>query len=84
MHPKQHYLGLYLAGRKALAFRKTTQEIESYADRHGLSVNVNLLQYAGRMFAKVDNSAVQDGFNIYQNIPMPREKNTGIITWPFF
>ncbi len=68
LRPKQRYLGLYLAGGKALASRKTPQEIESYADRHGLSVNVNLLQYASRMSAKVDNSAVQDGFNIYHHV----------------
>ncbi len=68
LRPKQRYLGLYLAGGKALASRKTPQEIEEYADRYGLSVNVNSLQYASRMSAKVDNAAVQDGFQIYHHV----------------
>ncbi|MDD3654393.1 MAG: DUF763 domain-containing protein [Desulfotomaculaceae bacterium] len=68
LRPKQRDLGLYLAGGKALASRKTPREIEEYADRYGLSVNVNSLQFASRMSAKVDNAAVQDGFQIYHHV----------------
>lgn len=65
---KQHHLGIYLAGGKALTSRKTPREIEEYADRYSLSVNVDSLQYASRMSAKVDNAALQDGFQIYHHV----------------
>ncbi|MHB8987057.1 MAG: DUF763 domain-containing protein [Eubacteriales bacterium] len=68
LRPKQRHLGLYLAGGKAMASRKTPHEIEQYADRDGLPINVPSLQYASRMSAKVDNSAVQDGFQIYHHV----------------
>jgi hypothetical protein len=68
LRPKQHELGLYLAGGKAMASRKTPAEIEEYAGRFGLAVNVGLLKYASRMSAKVDSAAVQDGFQIYHHV----------------
>lgn len=67
LRPKQSYLGIYLAGGKAMVSRKTPSEIEAYADRYGLSVDVPSLQYASRLSAKVDNTAVQDGFQIYHH-----------------
>jgi hypothetical protein len=68
LRPKQHELGLYLAGGKAMASRKTPVEIEEYAERFALPVNVESLQYASRMSAKVDSAAVQDGFQIYHHV----------------
>jgi hypothetical protein len=68
LRPRQHQLGLYLAGGKAMASRKTPGEIEEFAGRHGLSVNVESLQYASRMSAKVDSAALQDGFQIYHHV----------------
>lgn len=68
LRPKQHALGLYLAGGKAMASRKTPGEIEEYTDRYGLNVNVGSLQYASRMSAKVDSAALQDGFQIYHHV----------------
>lgn len=68
LRPKQHQLGIYIAGGKAQTSRKTPQEIESYAEKYGLSVNVEALRYASKMSAKVDNSAVQDGFQIYHHV----------------
>lgn len=68
LRPKQHELGIYLAGGKAMASRKTPSEIEDYAGRYGLSVDVSSLQYASRLSAKVDNTAVQDGFQIYHHV----------------
>lgn len=65
---KQHQLGLYFAGGKAMASRKTPLEIEQYADRFALPINVESLQYASRMSAKVDSAAVQDGFQIYHHV----------------
>jgi hypothetical protein len=66
--PKQRQLGIYFAGGKAMASRRTPLEIEAYADRFGLSVDVPALQYASRMSAKVDSAAVQDGYQIYHHV----------------
>jgi hypothetical protein len=68
LRSKQSRLGLYLAGGKAMASRKTPLEIEEYTDRFNLPVNVASLQYASRMSAKVDNAALQDGFQIYHHV----------------
>jgi hypothetical protein len=68
LRPKQNSLGLYLAGGKAMASRKTPVEIEAYAEKYALSISVNDLCHASRMSAKVDNSAVQDGFQIYHHV----------------
>jgi len=58
-------LGLYVAGGKGAASRKTPTELETWGDR--LSLNPVPLVYASRMSAKVDNSAVQDGYQIYHH-----------------
>ena len=68
LRPKQRQLGIYFAGGKAMASRRTPLEIEKYADRFGLSVDVPALQYASRMSAKVDSAAVQDGYQIYHHV----------------
>lgn len=49
-------LGLFVAGGKGAASRKTPAELEAWCDR--LSLNPAPLVYASRMSAKVDNSAV--------------------------
>jgi hypothetical protein len=67
LRPRQHGLGLYMAGGKALSSRKTPREIEEFTENFGLPVDVPGLQYASRMSAKVDNSALQDGFQIYHH-----------------
>ena len=68
LRPKQRQLGIYFAGGKAMASRRTPLENEKYADRFGLSVDVPALQYASRMSAKVDSAAVQDGYQIYHHV----------------
>lgn len=59
-------LGVFFAGGKGRASRNTPHEIEVLGDRCGLS-RVPELQYASRMAAKVDSSAVQDGYQIYHH-----------------
>jgi hypothetical protein len=51
-----------------MASRKTPAEIEEFAGRYGLGINVESLQYASRMSAKVDSAALQDGFQIYHHV----------------
>ena len=59
-------LGIYVAGGgKGAASRKTPAEITSACDRVGRDPDP--LVYASRMSAKVDNAAVQDGFQLYHH-----------------
>jgi len=61
--------GFAITGGKGKASRKTLEEIEQYADRYNLSTTViKELQYSSRMAAKVDNTAIQDGYNLYHHV----------------
>ena len=58
-------LGLFIAGGKGRTSRKTPLEIENFG--HLLKVSPSPLVYASRMSAKVDNSALQDGYQLYHH-----------------
>ena len=58
-------LGIYVAGGKGATSRKTPSEIESACERIGRDPGP--LVYASRISAKVDNSAVQDGYQLYHH-----------------
>ena len=58
-------LGLFVAGGKGKTSRKTPAEIERAG--HLLKSNPSRLVYASRMAAKVDNSALQDGYQLYHH-----------------
>ncbi len=61
-------LGIVVAGGKGATSRKAPQQIQTWGET--LAVNsdtVSQLVYASRMSAKVDNTAVQDGFQIYHH-----------------
>lgn len=57
--------GLFIAGGKGGTSRKTPGEVESLAPE--LKVAPSGLIYASRMSAKVDNTALQDGYQIYHH-----------------
>jgi len=59
-------LGIFFAGGKGIASRKTPEHIMIYSDRHFL--NPEPLIYASKMSAKVDNTAVQDGYQLYHHV----------------
>ncbi len=59
-------LGLFMAGGKGAASRKTPLHIEQYGDKY--SINAGPLIYASKMSAKVDNTAVQDGYQLYHHV----------------
>lgn len=63
-------LGLYVAGGKGAASRRTPQEIEEQAERIGLGSEGPRLVQASRMSAKVDNNGLQDGYQIYHHFFM--------------
>ncbi len=58
-------LGLFVAGGKGRVSRQTPAEIEQYGDRFG--INPCPLIYASRISAKVDNAALQDGYQLYHH-----------------
>ncbi len=58
-------LGLFVAGGKGRTSRRTPSEIENWGEL--VSINPEPLVYASRMSAKVDSSAVQDGYQLYHH-----------------
>ena len=58
-------LGLFVAGGKGGTSRKTPTEIESRG--HLISASAGDLIYASRMAAKVDSTALQDGYQLYHH-----------------
>ncbi len=61
----ENEFGLFIAGGKAQRAIQTPQEIINYAESGGFDSEP--LVYASRLTAKVDNVAVQDGFNLYHH-----------------
>lgn len=57
--------GIWVAGGKGAASRRTPAELESFAGRLGLDAAP--LVYSSRMAAKVDSAAVQDGHQVYHH-----------------
>jgi hypothetical protein len=62
---RSNELGIFVAGGKGKASRRTPAELTEYGDRLGL--DGARLAYDSRMAAKVDSAAVQDGFGIYHH-----------------
>ncbi len=59
-------LGLFFCGGKGGTSRRTPQEIERIANKIGK--NPEGLIYASKMSAKIDNTCVQDGYNLYHHM----------------
>ncbi len=72
---KPEETGIMVAGGKGKASRKTVTEIEKAGDLFSLSTQrIERLQYSSRMSAKVDNSCVQDGYQLYHHCFFLTEK----------
>lgn len=63
--PREHELGIFVAGGKGKVSRRTPAELLAYGERLGM--DGARLAYNSRMAAKVDSAAVQDGFGIYHH-----------------
>ena len=73
LDPQEH--GIAVAGGKGRTSRKTPAEIEKMADLFSLSTKkTENLIYASRMSAKVDNTCVQDGYQLYHHCFIFTEK----------
>ncbi|NIT03797.1 DUF763 domain-containing protein [Candidatus Saccharibacteria bacterium] len=61
-------LGVFVAGGKGRTSLKTPEDIRNHFSKYQLSINnCDKLIYASKMSAKVDNTAVQDGFQLYHH-----------------
>lgn len=64
--PDEH--GIMAAGGKGRASRKTLDEIKEYGDLFSLSSKkIDELIHSSRISAKIDNSCIQDGYNLYHH-----------------
>jgi uncharacterized protein len=63
LNPHSKELGLYVCGGKGKDSMQTPNELLVVGDRTGL--DGNYLAYCSKLSAKVDNTAVQDGFQLY-------------------
>ncbi len=63
LNPRAHELGMYICGGRGKYSRMTPHELLTIADKHGLQGDA-LVRYS-RLTAKVDNTAIQDGFQLY-------------------
>ena len=65
INPYSKELGIYICGGKGKSSRQTPDELLFYSDRNGLDGNE--LVRCSKLSAKVDNTAVQDGFQLYMH-----------------
>jgi hypothetical protein len=60
-------LGLLIAGGKGATSRRTPTEIRQAGEDYSLGRDPEELVYLSRLTAKVDNNAIQDGFQLYHH-----------------
>ncbi|MDC0953364.1 DUF763 domain-containing protein [Porticoccaceae bacterium] len=64
LNPKSHELGVYILGGKGKQMTYTPRQITKVSNRHSLDAPEILKSQ--RLSARVDNNAIQDGFDLYQ------------------
>ncbi|MDG1165567.1 MAG: DUF763 domain-containing protein [Porticoccaceae bacterium] len=64
LNPKSHELGVYILGGKGKQMTYTPRQITKVSDRH--SLDAPQILKSQRLSARVDNNAIQDGFDLYQ------------------
>lgn len=78
LNPRAKELGIYVCGGRGKYSRMTPDELVLIADKEGL--NGNELVRNSKLVAKVDNNAVQDGFQLYQhNFVLTKNGNWTVI-----
>ena len=60
-------IGLFVCGGKGGTSRKTPLEIEEISSKRKIAVPPEQLVYSSRMSAKVDSTALQDGYQLYHH-----------------
>jgi len=75
---KSSELGIYICGGRGKYSRQTPSELIAIADKTGL--DGNLLVHHSKLSAKVDNTAIQDGFQLYlHSFVLSNEGNWAVI-----
>ena len=78
LNPRAKELGIYVCGGRGKYSRLTPEELLEIAAREGL--NGDELVRNSKLVAKVDNNAVQDGFQLYQhNFILTRNGNWTVV-----
>lgn len=78
LNPRAKELGIYVCGGRGKYSRLTPDELLEIAAREGL--NGDQLVRNSKLVAKVDNNAVQDGFQLYQhNFVVTRNGNWAVV-----
>ena len=78
LNPRAKELGIYVCGGRGKYSRMTPQELLEIADTEGLD-GENLVRNS-KLVAKVDNNALQDGFQLYQhNFVISRTGNWTVV-----
>ena len=65
LNPRAEELGLYVCGGRGKYSRQTPDELLTIAEKTGLDGDTLIRN--SKLVAKVDNNAVQDGFQLYQH-----------------
>ena len=78
LNPRAKELGIYVCGGRGKYSRMTPDELMDIAGKEGL--NGDELVRNSKLVAKVDNNAVQDGFQLYQhNFVLTRNGNWAVV-----
>ena len=78
LNPRAKELGIYVCGGRGRYSRMTPDELLQISDREGL--NGDALVRNSKLVAKVDNNALQDGFQLYQhNFILTRSGNWTVV-----
>ncbi len=78
LNPRAKELGIYVCGGRGKYSRMTPDELLDIAAQEGL--NGDQLVRNSKLVAKVDNNAVQDGFQLYQhNFILTRHGNWAVV-----
>lgn len=78
INPKAKELGIFICGGKGKHSRQTPIELLKYADHNGL--DPTHLVKCSKLSAKVDSTAIQDGFQLYQhNFIVSNEGNWTVV-----
>lgn len=78
LNPRAKELGIYVCGGRGKYSRKTPEELLQIAEKTGL--NGDDFVRNSKLVAKVDNNAIQDGFQLYQhNFILTKNGNWAVV-----
>ena len=73
---KNSDVGVFVCGGKGRVSRRTPDEIRRIFEEKKISLNPDKFTFYSKITAKIDNSLIQDGFNLYHHIFIFTKKGT--------